>query len=87
MGILVGKEYQCVNRLRRTLNIEREGLIVIVFRRPVWKEESMLPKTVSFGQYVIKAIITGALGVVFEAVQDIGRVKVVKPMLIRVFPV
>ena len=76
------EENEGIDGLGTALDVKGQGLIVVVSWRSVWKKESLLPVLISTHQLPVEPIITSALLVPLEAVQNVSRVKVVNPVMI-----
>src|SRR5712692_8935028 len=82
LGIPIVKEHEGIDRLRATLNVQGHGLVIVVSRCSVRKKERRLPPFVSIHQLLIETVIARALLVIFKAVENVGGVKVIDPVMI-----
>jgi len=71
-----------IDRLGTALDVKGQGLAFVVSWCTIRKEEGLLPVLISARQLLVEPVITRALQVVLEAVENIRRMKVVDPGMI-----
>src|SRR5689334_3535051 len=76
------EENERIDRLGTALDVKGQSLVVVVARCSIGKEEGFFPALVSADQIPVELIVTRALRIVLEAVENICRMKVVDPMMI-----
>jgi hypothetical protein len=80
--VYIGKKCQCVDRLRRALNVDWQRLIVIVLRSAVRLDEVSLEILEAALKIRLKLAVTTAADVAFEAIEIVSGMKIVDPMIL-----
>src|ERR1035441_3873695 len=73
--------------LRRTLDVDRQSLVVVVLGRAVDEKERVPPELVPLCQHRSERAITCSFGVALEAVQHVCSVEIIHPPEVLLFTV
>jgi len=82
LGISIAEEHQSINRLGSALDVNGQGLVIVVPGSPIGQKERLLPKVVTTRHNRFELTVTCGGNVELEAVQDVGSMKIVNPMQI-----
>src|SRR5208283_3753834 len=77
--ITIAKEDERIDGLSAALDVKWQGLVIVVFRSAVRKEERILPIFVSIHDLLIERRVAGTFSVVLERVEYISGMKVIHP--------
>ena len=69
------------------MNVDWEGLVIVIARRPIGQKERLLPVFVTLHHVRYETFVAATLSVVLETVQNIGSVEVVNPVQVFLFAV
>ena len=77
--ITIVEEGERVDGLSAALDVKWQGLVIVIFRSAVRKEERMFPIFVSILDLLIERRVAGIFSVVLERIEYISGMKVVHP--------
>ena len=87
LGIMIGEKTKRVDRLRRALNVDRVGLIVIISRAARGLEKRGLEIRIATIAVRHEGLVARVVDVTLDAVEIVGGVKIVDPVVFGILAI